>query len=162
MSRRLDGRNGEIWRAYCSGATQEALADEYGISQPRVSEIIAQVRASIPPTDIDAARAEHVEFLQEMRRQAALISAAPARPKYANNGMMMRDEDGNPILDNAEKLNAMKTAVAIGERAAKLLGLDAAAKVDVGVSEAAASAAAQAAADAIARLHGNAGETDTP
>ena len=150
---RLEGRNGAIWREYCSGATQEALAEKYEISQTRVSDIVREVRASIPPTDLDALRAQHTEFLAGLTRDAAEIAAMPAKPKYSQ-GRMMVDADGAPILDHAEKLAAMKTAVAIGERAAKLLGLDAAQKVDVGVTAAAQEAAAKAAADAVTFLHG--------
>jgi hypothetical protein len=151
--RRLEGRNGRIWEDYCAGWTQEALAEREGIHQTRVSQIIAAVRASIPPTDLDEARQRHVAFLEEMQRTAADIARQPPAPAYSN-GRMMVDEQGRPILDYGGKLAAMKTATGITERAAKLLGLDAPSKVDVGVSEAAAQAAAQAAADALSRLHG--------
>lgn len=45
---RLEGRNGQIWRAYLEGHTQEAIAERFGISQQRVSQIIEEVRESIP------------------------------------------------------------------------------------------------------------------
>lgn len=48
MDERLDGRNGRVWRAYVSGRTQDAIAVEHGISQQRVSQILAEVRQSIP------------------------------------------------------------------------------------------------------------------
>jgi hypothetical protein len=149
----LEGRNGEIWRRWCSGTTQEALAQEFDLSQSRVSEIIAAVRASIPPTDLDEARQKHVDMLNELTEMAVQIARKPARQKYSA-GRPMFDADGSPILDEADKLVALKTATAIAERGAKLLGLDAPAKVDVGISEQAASAAAQAAGDALSRLHG--------
>jgi hypothetical protein len=153
VSARLDGRNGAIWQAYCAGATQEALAEEYGISQPRVSEIIGQVRAELPAADLDEARARHVDFLDGIRRQAAEIAALPPAPAYSN-GRPIVDENGRQVLDYAGKLKAMETAVRIGERAAKLLGLDAPAKVEHGLTAEASQAAATAAADALTRLHG--------
>jgi hypothetical protein len=151
--RRLEGRNGRVWEDYCAGWTQEALAEREGISQQRVSQIIAAVRATIPPTDLDEARQRHVAFLEEMQRQAADIARLPAAQAYSN-GRPMVDDQGAPIMDYGGKLAAMKTAVGITERAAKLLGLDAPAKVDVGVTEQAQQQAAQAAADALSRLHG--------
>lgn len=48
MDERLDGRAGVIWQAYIAGLTQEAIAAEHGISQQRVSQILAGVRQSIP------------------------------------------------------------------------------------------------------------------
>lgn len=48
MDERLEGRDGTIWQAYVGGATQEHIAVEHGISQQRVSQIIAEVRQSIP------------------------------------------------------------------------------------------------------------------
>ena len=36
---RLAGRDGVIWKAYVSGATQEAIANEHGISRERVRQI---------------------------------------------------------------------------------------------------------------------------
>jgi hypothetical protein len=49
---RLDGRNGEIWRGYLLGRTQEALADEHGIAQQRVSQILAEVRDALGTDDL--------------------------------------------------------------------------------------------------------------
>jgi hypothetical protein len=154
-SGRLEGRNGIIWRDFCAGATQEALAEEHGISQSRISQIITEVRASLPAADVDAARAEHVEFLNRMRRQAAEIAAKDPAPAYSN-GRPILDEDGRQVLDYGGQLKAMETAIRIGERASKLLGLDAPAKIEHGLSEQASQAAATAAADALSRLHGGA------
>ncbi|MEV2228390.1 sigma factor-like helix-turn-helix DNA-binding protein [Streptomyces phaeochromogenes] len=45
---RLEGRNGAIWRAYLEGHTQEAIAEKFDITQQRVSQIINDVRESVP------------------------------------------------------------------------------------------------------------------
>lgn len=45
---RLGGRNGEIWRQYASGRTQEWIAERHGIDQSRVSQILIEVRKSLP------------------------------------------------------------------------------------------------------------------
>lgn len=149
----LEGRNGLIWRDYCRGATQEALAEEHRISQAQVSRIISAVRAQIPPTDLDEARARHVDFLSGMTRQAAEIAALPPAQAYSN-GRAMYGPDGEPVLDYSGKLKAMETAVRISERVAKILGMDAPAKIEHGLTDAAAEAAAQAASEAMSRLHG--------
>lgn len=70
---RLDGRNGDIWRAYVGGATQEAIASEYGVSQQRVSQVLAEVRDSIP----DTARTD-AALLAHERANALLAAVWPA------------------------------------------------------------------------------------
>lgn len=151
MSKRLEGRNGVIWRAYCSGRTQESLAEEHGIAQSRVSQIIAAVRAQLPQEDLADRRARHLETLDAMRVAALELASAPLAPAYSN-GRMMEDEQGRPILDAAPRLAALKHAAAFMDREAKLLGLDAAQKVDVTVSEQARRAQEEAAAAAMARV----------
>lgn len=71
MSRpdRLDGRDGHVWAAYIAGRTQERIATDHGISQQRVSQILAEVRATIPPT----ARTDAV--LLAIERADALLAA---------------------------------------------------------------------------------------
>lgn len=153
MPDRLEGRTGAIWRAYCSGRTQESLAEEHGIHQTRVSQIVAAVRAQLPQEDLADRRARHLETLDAMRVAALELASAPLAPAYSN-GRMMEDQDGRPILDAAPRLAALKHAAAFMDREAKLLGLDAAQKVDVTVSEQAKRAQEAAAADAITFLAG--------
>lgn len=152
-SDRLEGRNGMIWRDYCAGYTQDALAERYELSQARVSQIIAAVRAGIAPVDLDEARQRTVGVLEELQTIAVETARLPPAQAYSN-GRPMVDDEGNPILDYAGKLQAVRVAVGVTERAAKILGLDAPAKVEHGLSDAARDAAAQAAADALSRLHG--------
>jgi transcriptional regulator with XRE-family HTH domain len=45
----LNGRNGQIWRAYVAGHTQQKIADDFGLSQQHVSQIVAAVREDVPP-----------------------------------------------------------------------------------------------------------------
>lgn len=97
---RLEGRNGEIWRGYLFGKTQEALAEEFGISQSRVSQVIAEVRESLPETDAQELRRADLERLDAMLPNNILMAVAG-------------DKD------------AVSSVLKIMERRAKLLGLDA-------------------------------------
>lgn len=148
---RLEGRNGAIYQAYILGTTQEELAQRHGISQPQVSEIIAQVRASIPEEDLAAARTDHLDVLRRLATVAAEIMDEPAAQAYSN-GRPMFNDDGVPIRDHGARLAAIDRILKIGERASKVLGLDAPVKADVTVSESADRVAEAAAADAIARM----------
>lgn len=66
---RLDGRDGKIWSAYVGGASQDAIAAEHGITQQRVSQVLAEVRGTIG----DVARVDAALLAQE--RAAALLAA---------------------------------------------------------------------------------------
>jgi len=148
---RLEGRNGAIYQAYILGTTQEELAERHSISQPQVSEIIAQVRASIPEEDLAAARTDHLDVLRRLTTVAAEIMDTPAAQAYSN-GRPMFNEDGTPILDHGARLAALDRIVKISERASRVLGLDAPVKADVTVSEQADRVAEAAAAEALARM----------
>lgn len=100
MDERLHGRAGEVWQAYISGRTQDQIAVEHGVSQQRVSQIIAEVRDGIPDTDrADAA------LLATERANALLAAVWPAAV------------GGDP--------KAVLAALRIMERTARALGLDA-------------------------------------
>ncbi|MCX4973150.1 hypothetical protein [Streptomyces sp. NBC_00620] len=97
---RLDGRDGKIWTAYVGGATQEAIAAEHGISQQRVSQVLAEVRDSIG----EAVRMDAALLAQE-RADALLAAVWPAA----------REGDTKAVL----------AALRVLERMAKATGTDA-------------------------------------
>jgi len=70
---RLDGRDHEIWARYVGGWTQARLAAEYDVSQQRISQVLADVRATVG----DAARADAGLLAQE-RTDALLAAVWPA------------------------------------------------------------------------------------
>lgn len=97
---RLDGRAGAIWTAYVGGATQESIAAEHGISQQRVSQVLAEVREGIG----DGARLDAALLAQE-RADALLAAVWPAAMA------------GDP--------RAVGAALRVLERQAKAMGTDA-------------------------------------
>lgn len=159
---RLQGRNGLIWRDYCGGATQAHLAARYGLSQARVSEIISQVRDSIPEEDRAEEIRRSLEMLRELRDGALEVyRMAPAPVFVGKDGTVARDPErrdkdpeGEVVRDHTGRLRALETAVKVDQRIAQLLGLDAATKMDVNVSGQEESAAARLAAEASARVRG--------
>ena len=103
---RLEGRNGEIWRAHLFGKTQEAIAEEFDVSQQRVSQIVREVRESLPETDLMEMRRADLERLDAMLPNNIMLAVAG-------------DKD------------AVSSVLKIMERRAKLLGLDAPTKQEV-------------------------------
>src|SRR5688572_24234488 len=153
---RLEGRNGQLWRLYATGRTMESLAEEFSIDVSTVSRAIAAVRSSIPEADKAQAFQRELEFLDMLRAEAVEIARLPAAPVTAGkDGDIVTDpETGAVVRDYSGKLAAMDRAVKMHERYAKLLGLEAPAKVDLSVQEQTQQAAQAAAANALARLHG--------
>lgn len=73
MPDRLDERDHEIWQRYVAGWTQARLAAEYSVSQQRISQVLAEVRESIPDDGrVDAA------LLAQERANALLAAVWPA------------------------------------------------------------------------------------
>lgn len=97
---RLEGRDGAIWSAYVAGSTQDAIAAEHGISQQRVSQVLAEVREGLSAEErLDAA------LLAHERVRALLAAVWPA----ATGG----------------DVKAVHAALKVLERQAKALGTDA-------------------------------------
>lgn len=154
MARTQEGRNGEVWRLYCQGLTQEAIAERFSIHQTRVSQIIQAVRATIPEVDRSALLVREIDFLDQARTAFMDLADADMPPAFTKDGVVLRDEQGNVVRDVATRLAALEAAQKTGDRLAKRLGLDATVKVDVDVSAAAQEVAATLAAAALARIQG--------
>lgn len=151
---RLQGRNGEIWKEYCRGSTQERIAQRYGITQQAVSHAIRSVRDSIPMEErIDVVK-EEIDFFRQMRLEVMDLWDMGAAPMVAGkDGEIIRDpETGQIVRDHSGRLNAVRAALQVSERMHKLLGLDAVQKVELNVGEA--ERAKVAGAEALNFLHG--------
>lgn len=159
-SPRLMGRNGAIWREYCRGATQEALAEKYALSQQHVGEIINKVADSIPQQERTRLINEEVDFFRAMRVEALAVWDMPAAPVTAGkDGDIVRDPTTQEVVrDHSGRIAAARLALDMSARMHKLLGLEAATKLDVGVGEE--EAAKRAASEALAHLHGGGAPDD--
>lgn len=132
---RLAGRNGDIWQKFVRGRTQESLADEYGLSQPTIAGIIKQVRDSIPEDVRRDIVQREAEFLDALRVDVAELFYAPLPPAFDRDGNPLVDpENGAVIRDATGRLNALGGLLKVMERHAKLLGTDAATKLDATVN----------------------------
>lgn len=156
MNERQTGRNGQVWVAFIAGETQESIAERFGISQQRVSQIIADCRASVPAVTREEYVQEAAELLRRLRRGAMELVDADPIPAYSN-GRPITLDDGSIAQDHSGRLAGMQMVLRVEERAAKLLGLDAATRMEhtvSGAEQAAAQAVAADAADRLARARG--------
>jgi hypothetical protein len=129
---RLEGRNGEIWHRYTvRQQTQAMIAEELNISQARVSEIITEVRASIPPIDREQLVASSLELVAYVKQQAMEIVDLAGAPVFVGkDGAIAYDENGQVVRDHSGRLAALKMAMDADNVIAKRLGLDAAQKIE--------------------------------
>jgi hypothetical protein len=154
------GRNGAIWREHCRGATQEALAIKYDLSNQRVAQIIAAVRGAIPQQERAELVAQEVDHMRDVRTEIMELwdgDPVPVTQRVGEGWEYVRAPDGGEIaMDHGGRLHAVRLALEYTKQMHRVLGLESATRVDVGISEEA--AASRAAAEALAQLHGGTGE----
>jgi hypothetical protein len=124
----LEGRNGAVWRAYAIyRKTQEAIAQEFGISQPRVSQIIKEVRDKIEPDSRTDMRLQAAEVYNELQKRALAIADMRAAPVFVGkDGDVARDPeaDNAVVRDYAAQVKALELAGKFQAETRKLYGLD--------------------------------------
>jgi hypothetical protein len=131
-SERLEGRNGKIWRSYAiKGMTCEAIAEQFSLSSTRVSEIVAEVRATIPAPDREHMLQESLELIKYVKQQATDIVEMAGAPIFVGkDGDIARDPEGNVVRDYSGRMAALNLAIKADDTIAKRLGLDAATKTE--------------------------------
>ena len=132
--KRLEGRNGEIWERYTVGGwSQEALAAEYGLTQQRISEIIADVRGRIPLIDKAEYLRKNLETIEYVRRLALELSQKKAAPVTAgkDGDIVLDPETGEVVRDYAIQFKASELLLKAATDEAKRLGLDAPTKTEI-------------------------------
>lgn len=116
MSRRTPEqaeRLAEVVRLRRQRFTQDQIARQLGISQPRVSQLLAMAYREMPAADLEAIRAEELDLIDAAIRSLLRLAHNDRRPRY--------------VIDAWAEIRGWS------ERKAKLLGLDAPTKHRVDV-----------------------------
>lgn len=129
-------RDAQIWELYVNGHSQPALAKRFGLSNQRISQIIAAFRESVGVEDKAEIVARSRGQLEWMYRELhALASAAPL-PAYSNGRPIIEvdPETGEEKVaeDHSGRVTAMRELRATQESLRKLMGTDA--KVETSVT----------------------------
>lgn len=152
---RLNQRNADIWNRYLAGWTQQRIAAEYDLSQQHVSDILRDVRESIPERQRDELITTSAERLDLVLSEAFDVlgrthyvtsggKTVHDITRYATDedGNVLLDRDGHPkaadldkLVDDGPRLQAIDRIVKIDAEYRKLFGLDAAQKVDASVHQ---------------------------
>ncbi len=129
----IEGRAGRVWQLYAVQRwTQEAVARELGISQQRVSAILAGIREAMPAIDRTAMVRESVEQLDNISRRLFELAEKEGAPVTAGkDGDVVYDpETGAIVRDYGGRIAALREIRATNAELRRLLGLDAAQKVE--------------------------------
>ena len=128
-----EGRNGEIYRAVMIyRRTQQDVAEEFGITQQRVSAIVQQVRDAMPEDERDEMRRATLELYDEItRRVLEVADLVPAPLVAGKDGLPVQDPvTGEFVRDYSARLKALELALKPAAERRKLMGLDAAEKLE--------------------------------
>lgn len=130
----LTEREHEIYQlTVVNRLTQRRIAERMGISQERVSQILTQVRAKLPPVDLQAVRQESLALhrrTQELAMELAEMIGAPVTA--GKDGTVVYDpESGEAVRDYSLRLAALETARKADVEMRKLHGVDAAQKTEI-------------------------------
>lgn len=129
-----DERAADIYRlTVVNRLTQREIGERYGISQARVSEILEKYRASLPPVDLDAMRRESIALHLDTMRAALELAGMDGAPVFVGkDGDVARDpENDNAVVrDYSLRLAAREAARKADVELRKLMGLDAATKIE--------------------------------
>ncbi len=111
-----------------SGKTLQTIADQVGLTNQRVHQIIKERLAEIPVESVQHYRAQAVEVLDDLLEKTHAILTAQ-HLKF-HEGVALT-HDGKIVTDNGPVLAAVATILRIEERRAKLLGTDSPVKTEV-------------------------------
>lgn len=139
-------RNARIWTMRCEGWTEQMIADEIGLTQSRVSQLLKDMTAARGEPERAALRQIAADKLDAMERAALGV----LRAKHvvvrgdgvvkrgvvdAETGLPIRDPETGELAevdleDDAPVLAAIAHMLRIEERRAKMFGYDAATVVE--------------------------------
>lgn len=135
-SQDVETRDREIVRLKLAGYSITEIASHFGLSPDTVSGIYWSAISAVPIQSVTNYRMESLERLDRMRRQLNEIAAG----KYVtvSQGQVVRAVNpatgvNEPVPDIAPNIAALEKLLAVETRQAKLLGLDAPARVEMDV-----------------------------
>ncbi|MEU8275711.1 hypothetical protein ACFYOK_10780 [Microbispora bryophytorum] len=115
-----------------SGASFRTIASVLGVSVSTAHDRVTSAIAERVDPLADQYRAVELDRLDALTARAWRIMTSDHI--VVQHGKIVRDEDGNPVKDDGPVIAAIGVLVRISERRSKLLGLDAAVKVDAQVT----------------------------
>lgn len=100
MSKELESRNRAMAQMHMEGKTVQVIADMYGITRQAVSKIIARYALDATVTD-DETRSISVAQIEALEQEMFAIAFSPPAVAFDVKGQILRDDLGNPVLNEA-------------------------------------------------------------
>ncbi len=110
------------------GWTYPAIGRELGISKGKAHDAVRRAFVDIIKEPAEQARAVELARLEDAHDHA--LAVLLREHITVSHGQIVKDSDGNPIIDDAPVLQAIDRIRALSESRRKLLGLDAPAQVE--------------------------------
>lgn len=129
----LAGRDGEVWHLYAVKRwSQEKIGKHLGVTQQRVSQVLADVRSALPPVDKAEMIRKSIELHEHVIADLMALAEREGAPVTAGkDGDVVRDPDNAEVVrDYSLRVNANRAILAAEAELRKLVGLDAATKVE--------------------------------
>jgi len=118
------------------GASYQQIADELKYADRATAyRAVKAMLLAIPAKQVAELRAVEGERLDRLTAEAFAVLERD-HLHVSQGGKIVRDDDGQLVLDDGPKLAAINTLVRIAERRARLFGLDAPVKVNATLSAA--------------------------
>lgn len=132
----LTEREHEIYQlTVVNRLTQRRIAERMGISQERVSQILTQARAKLPPVDLQAVRQESLALHRRTQELALELAEMPGAPVTSgkDGDIVYEIVDGQQVAvrDYSLRLAALETARKADVEMRKLHGVDAPGKTEI-------------------------------
>lgn len=118
----FDERNKKIAAAHQAGVSRSALAEQFGITPQRVSQIVAKFASGVSDDDARAVERALLEGVRDKLLKDVVFGRPPAR--VTPTGQTVYDEDGNPVPDFKDMITAADVARKISESIRKADALD--------------------------------------
>lgn len=129
----LNERETRIWQRYrIEGVSQRVIAEEEGISQPRVSQILMKARGLMPRQDLTEVRNRVLAVHQEVIERALSLAEMQGAPVTAGkDGDVVYDPEGGGVVrDYAGNIAAYRLALDAMKQLRAVEGMDAATKTE--------------------------------
>lgn len=125
-------RDAAAVRLRAQGASVEEIAATLGYANKgTASKAVQRALQAVVRPDVEQLRALQGDELDAIQQECWRIISTP-HPKVSASGRIVVDPStGEPVTDPAPIVAALNTLVRVGERRAKLLGLDGPAKVEI-------------------------------
>ncbi len=120
-------RDAEAARLRSRSMSYRAIAKELGVDVHTAHDMVKRAMAAVVREDAQAVI--DMELAKLDRAEAAVLAVMEATHYTVSNGRLI-EIDGVPLADDAPVLNAADRLVRISESRRKLLGADAAQKID--------------------------------